>query len=167
MFKTKLLIANLAALLFLVIDRLFKNFFLNNPETIWDFILFKLQFWQNPGLAFGLDIAPMVMSIFLLPLTFLIVALLTWEMFKQYKYKDTNAIFFFAITILGAISNLIDRILYQKVVDYINFNFWPIFNLADTMIVIGIIGLMFNTLRISQKIKEKAEEEEEEEEISS
>jgi lipoprotein signal peptidase len=39
-----------------------------------------------------------------------------------------------------------DRLIYQRVTDYISFNFWPVFNLADVMIVAGIIGTIANLL---------------------
>ncbi len=37
----------------------------------------------------------------------------------------------------GATGNLIDRLLFGGVIDYIDFNFWPVFNLADIAIVAG------------------------------
>jgi signal peptidase II len=39
----------------------------------------------------------------------------------------------------GALGNLIDRLRFGKVTDFIDFHFWPIFNVADTAIVIGVI----------------------------
>jgi len=37
----------------------------------------------------------------------------------------------------GAVGNLIDRILLNYVVDYLDFRIWPVFNLADSAIVVG------------------------------
>ena len=42
----------------------------------------------------------------------------------------------------GAIGNLIDRILYKAVIDFIDFKVWPSFNIADSAISIGIILLI-------------------------
>jgi signal peptidase II len=47
----------------------------------------------------------------------------------------------------GAIGNLLDRIRYGYVVDFIQLGFWPVFNIADSCIVIGIILLSFILLR--------------------
>jgi signal peptidase II len=47
---------------------------------------------------------------------------------------------FSALTIIsGIIGNLIDRLMYGGVIDFINFKFWPIFNIADSLICIGVI----------------------------
>ncbi|TKJ17755.1 signal peptidase II [Candidatus Woesearchaeota archaeon B3_Woes] len=42
----------------------------------------------------------------------------------------------------GAIGNLIDRILYQGVIDFINLRIWPSFNIADSALSVGIILLI-------------------------
>ena len=47
----------------------------------------------------------------------------------------------------GAVGNLIDRLLYGHVVDFIDFKLWPVFNLADTSIVLGVALLAFALLR--------------------
>jgi signal peptidase II len=47
----------------------------------------------------------------------------------------------------GAVSNLIDRVSRESVVDFIDFSFWPTFNLADVWIVIGVGILVLAPLR--------------------
>ncbi len=48
--------------------------------------------------------------------------------------------------VVGAISNFIDRIWYGAVIDFIDFGFgswrWPMFNLADVYVVIGVGGII-------------------------
>ena len=41
----------------------------------------------------------------------------------------------------GATGNLIDRIWHGQVIDFIDFSFWPVFNLADCAIVVGAVWL--------------------------
>lgn len=50
----------------------------------------------------------------------------------------------FLIISAGSISNVIDRIIYGGVIDFINISFFPSFNIADLMIVYGIIQLIIN-----------------------
>lgn len=60
----------------------------------------------------------------------------------------------------GAISNLIDRVHYQFVVDFIDFYVgtwhWPAFNLADSAIVCGVIILLLDAFLKPMIVKEKA-----------
>jgi signal peptidase II len=51
---------------------------------------------------------------------------------------------FLLIAFSGAFSNFIDRILYGCVVDYIRIGSFPIFNLADTCITLGIFLFIIN-----------------------
>lgn len=46
-----------------------------------------------------------------------------------------------ALILGGAIGNLIDRTLYGYVVDFIDFHWWPVFNIADSAITVGIAVL--------------------------
>ncbi|MFN8634707.1 MAG: signal peptidase II [Chloroflexota bacterium] len=46
----------------------------------------------------------------------------------------------------GAIGNLIDRIQVGYVVDFIDLTFWPVFNIADSAICVGVAGLAFSVL---------------------
>jgi len=47
----------------------------------------------------------------------------------------------------GIMGNLIDRIKNGYVIDFINFHFWPVFNFADSFIVIGIILFFIKQVR--------------------
>ena len=46
----------------------------------------------------------------------------------------------------GAIGNLIDRIKTGLVVDFLDFRIWPVFNLADIAIVLGVAGMVYAIL---------------------
>jgi len=47
----------------------------------------------------------------------------------------------------GAIGNLVDRLRFGHVIDFIDFKFWPVFNVADSCIVVGVAVLAFLLLR--------------------
>lgn len=73
------------------------------------------------------------------------------------------ALFFFGpkrfatgLILTGAIGNIIDYCLYRHVIDFIHFTFWgysfPIFNVADSCITIGILLLLLSPKRQSQEV---------------
>ncbi|MBI2665171.1 signal peptidase II [Candidatus Woesearchaeota archaeon] len=49
----------------------------------------------------------------------------------------------YAVLLGGIIGNLIDRLVYGYVIDFLHFSFWPAFNIADTSISLSIIGLIY------------------------
>lgn len=144
-------------------------------NVIGDF--FKITFVENPGLAFGIDVnetSKLLLSIFTLIATIGIF-------YYLYKSRNEKLIVRISIALIlgGAIGNLIDRtfygvfygyapIFYGKVVDFLNFDFidftilgrtyerFPIFNIADSSVTIGVILLI---LFHHSKEKEKVESE--------
>ncbi len=53
----------------------------------------------------------------------------------------------YALILSGAASNVIDRLIFGCVIDFINLNFWPVFNLADIFIAIGAIISIINIFK--------------------
>ena len=70
-----------------------------------------------------------------------------WLIYSSIKLPRYSSLGFILIA-SGAIGNAIDRILYGKVVDFIDFHIqdlhWPVFNLADTIIFIGATLFLYN-----------------------
>ena len=70
-----------------------------------------------------------------------------WLIYSSIKLPRYSSLGFILIA-SGAIGNAIDRILYGKVVDFIDFHIedlhWPAFNVADTIIFIGAILFLYN-----------------------
>ena len=87
---------------------------------------------KNFGLAFSLPVPARIMG---LVIGLILIALLTL-LVKNFKNK--SLVVFLSLIIIGALSNVIDRIVYGYVVDYINVFVWPVFNLADVLIVVGV-----------------------------
>ena len=99
----------------------------------------------NSGISFGFfqgsgEIGRYVFTIF----AFLVSIWLIFSSFKMPRYSSLG----FILIASGAIGNAIDRIIYGKVVDFIDFYIddlhWPAFNLADTIIFIGAFLFLFN-----------------------
>ncbi|MEM3126518.1 MAG: signal peptidase II [Candidatus Woesearchaeota archaeon] len=70
------------------------------------------------------------------------IAVIGYVIYNYKKIPNKVVAFFVALIFGGAIGNLIDRIIYGYVVDFISFSFWPSFNIADSAITIGAIGLI-------------------------
>ncbi len=103
------------------------------------FYLFKpivqIIYTPNYNIAFSLPLPlPLILFFILSALAFL--SYLWWYCLKA---KNLMLLFAISLVIVGALSNLIDRFALGYVVDYVNLFIWPIFNLADCLIVAGII----------------------------
>lgn len=60
---------------------------------------------------------------------------------------DKLSSFATGLIIGGAIGNILDRILFGHVTDYLNFLFWPVFNMADSCITVGVMILLYLTIK--------------------
>lgn len=78
-----------------------------------------------------------------------VVGALTWHMWQRYIKGHT--VYGEWLVLGGAISNLWDRYWYGGVVDFIMFHYrdwvWPLFNIADCMIVVGIALMTYELLK--------------------
>lgn len=99
----------------------------------------------NPNIAWSLPIAP---AIFYFVWT-LIIAALVYTFFLSKKHSQK---LFLVLIFSGALSNLIDRIRLGCVVDFIDLGIWPVFNLADIYITIGIIFLIILNLKFQNYV---------------
>jgi signal peptidase II len=61
---------------------------------------------------------------------------------SEFKTLDKISNFPLILIFSGAISNLIDRLYFGCVIDFINLKVWPIFNLADIFICVGVFFLI-------------------------
>jgi signal peptidase II len=85
-------------------------------------------------------------------LTCFITAILTFLFFYTFvRWMNHASVLGEVMVLAGASSNLLDRIRYAGVIDFIVLSFkgfnWPVFNIADVFIVLGIALMAFNTLR--------------------
>ena len=99
----------------------------------------------NSGISFGFfQNSGEIGRYFFTAFAFLVSVWLIFSSFKLPRYSSLG----FILIASGAIGNAIDRIIYGKVVDFIDFYIndlhWPAFNLADTIIFIGACLFLFN-----------------------
>ena len=125
------------------------NLYESKP-VIQDFLHFTYVI--NDGMAFGLSFpgGKHVLLIMTILLTGFIVGFL-------WKEKNGHPLIKYGLALIlsGAIGNLIDRLLYGKVVDFLDLmigNFhWYIFNIADSSVTIGMILFIIHSIYIEQK----------------
>ena len=97
---------------------------------------FHLTYVRNTGAGFGILSGH---KILLIIITIIILSVLIIYRYKSRKIRLKEFSLIFLIS--GAVGNLIDRIRLSYVIDYLDFQVWPVFNLADIMVNIGV-GLL-------------------------
>jgi len=139
------------SLLIVVIDQLTKlaiksRFYLGETyEALGSLVRFT--FVQNPGIAFGIHFSNAWFYSFFAAVASIALLAYLYRM-RQSRFSLRLAL---ALIFGGAIGNLIDRLAYGEVVDFIEIGFanwrWPfIFNIADIGVTIGMIILIALTL---------------------
>jgi signal peptidase II len=107
--------------------------------------LVRLTYVENPGIAFGIQIGGKVMFTVMIGLASLAI------LFYLYRMRGDHfpARFALALILGGALGNLFDRIAFGRVVDFVDLDFpdfimerWPVFNVADIAVTVGMIILI-------------------------
>ena len=143
MIRIKDFILSLPVLVLFVADRVLKYYFLKNPAVKFggDFLFgLNFHFEKNFGIAFSIKLP----QLFLIILVSIIIIILISILIKSYKNKDLDLVFSLILIIVGAISNLIDRLRYGFVIDYIDLPWFTVLNLADCLITVGVGILLIN-----------------------
>ena len=130
-------------LVFLVLDQRLK-YWIRSYMTIGQSIpviygIFHITYIENPGAAFG--ILANHRFLFLL-LTIAITGIMVY-LYLSLRNKKSLAALSLGLVISGAAGNFIDRFLRGTVTDMFDFQIWPIFNIADICICIGIAILCY------------------------
>jgi signal peptidase II len=114
--------------------------------------LFNLTYIRNTGAAFGIlsgSAAAFRLPFLLLFSTVAIVFIIM--MLRRLPDRETGLITALAFILGGAIGNLIDRIAYGEVIDFLDFYWsrfhWPAFNLADSFITIGVLITVYYLIK--------------------
>lgn len=117
---------------------------------------FNIVFTWNPGTAFSLlrslgEVAPIIIIL----ATALIIGFLGYYLFR---YVSRSERFPIALIIGGALGNLIDRLRFGAVIDFLDFHVnswhWPAFNVADICICVGV-GLYLLNLFLAHRHRVK------------
>lgn len=103
---------------------------------------------QNSGGAFG--ILRGRTNLFII-ISIIVILFIIYFMLKEEK-KDYFIKTVFSFILGGAISNLIDRMRLGYVVDFIDFQVWPVFNIADSAISVGMVLLFIHLFFKKDKV---------------
>ncbi len=99
----------------------------------------RFTYVENRGAAFGLLQNQTAFFILVGIVVITVIAL----SFRYMQNPGIPLVICLGLQMGGAIGNLIDRIRSGFVVDFIDLTFWPVFNLADSAIVVGVILLAY------------------------
>jgi len=105
--------------------------------------IFHITYIQNPYSAFGLLKFHNAVFVVIALLVILIIVF-----FLRNKITEKNKLVFFSLIFLlgGSLGNMIDRLRVGSVIDFLDFRIWPIFNIADSAINLGLFLLVVHFL---------------------
>tara|TARA_Y100001970_G_scaffold42386_1_gene52805 strand:+ start:958 stop:1437 length:480 start_codon:yes stop_codon:yes gene_type:complete len=133
----------LTIILIIIFDQFTKTIIANNQlnSTIYEFSFIKIKYVLNTGVAFSLFTGINDILRYFMPVAVILL------LFLLYSYKDNIILkFAFSLQIAGAIGNFIDRLHKPGVIDFIGIGWWPLFNIADSAITIGLSLLILDTI---------------------
>ncbi len=110
------------------------------PNLIFPY--FGWQLFLNKGVAFGLPLSNNLTILITLPMIGLIAYLFYKELTKKELFTP-NLLLAWSMVLVGAVSNLLDRIIYHQVVDYFLIG-TAIINISDMLIVGGLVIYLFS-----------------------
>jgi signal peptidase II len=107
---------------------------------------FSIRHVQNSGIAFGLfsNATPAVIVVTTIAVAWMLVY------FARSGARHPVLPVALGLVIGGSISNLADRVRLGFVTDFLDFRYWPAFNLADSFIVIGV-GILLAALLLAER----------------
>jgi len=128
----------------LAADQLLKYWLVDKLSVQGEFSLLNgaltIHIYPNQGIAFGIPIY----GAWLIILLAVVVGLLLTLYFKYLKRDYPWSPLALGLVLGGAVgNNIIDRLRLGYVIDYMDFHWFPVFNLADAAIVIGVVILLY------------------------
>ena len=149
----------LIALLVVALDQLSKIWIRSNlalGESLPETGFLRLTHVRNTGAAFGLfqdQSFPLTIVAFI---GIIVVLLFVFLVPRRFPFFDTKlGKLALSLVFGGTIGNLVDRLRFGYVTDFIDIGIWPAFNIADSAVTVGVILLLYS-LRSLAKGKELA-----------
>ncbi len=149
-----LFISAVSIFFIVLLDQISKLFFINlvsvgeSIPVIRNFFHFTLV--HNTGIAFGLF---KNQGIIFIAVSIIAILFFGWFLYSRRGDQEFSGISVLALALImgGAFGNLIDRLRFGYVIDFIDFRIWPVFNIADSAITVGAAILIIKCVRFSTK----------------
>lgn len=137
------------AIVFILIDQLSKWYVLQNimEEMFLISDWFSIVVRYNEGIAFSISI----FNEFITPLVGILIICGSLAAWKYLDWRNSWYLYSFSCILAGACGNFLDRLIHGHVVDFIKIGWWPVFNIADSFITIGVVTILIHELFIHPK----------------
>jgi len=127
----KKIIYIVAGFLLVAIDQLSKLLLVGFHKN---FGFFSLNYTTNKGISFGLfQGSTIIISV---------ISVIVLGLLYYYRKEFENKEIFLTLIVSGIIGNLIDRIFLGYVRDFFDLHWFPVFNVADSLMFIGVVGFI-------------------------
>ena len=145
-FSVKKIIFSIISIIALIfIDQFTKYLAVINLKGSSPFVIikdvFELHYLENTGAAFGILSGQKIILVIVTAIIIILLALLYFKLPTDKRYTPLRIIEIFLFA--GAIGNMIDRVLYNYVIDFFYFKLinFPIFNVADCYVTVAVFVL--------------------------
>ena len=133
-------------LFFILFDFYFSDIILKTGYKLANNPVFDITFIKNQGAAFNIFEG---YRIFLITFSIIAFVLLLFYAIKHINKISIFGLFYSSMLLSGIFSNMLERIIFGYVRDFIRLMFidFPVFNISDIFINIGVLGLIFIILK--------------------
>ena len=144
--NSKIVYLFITTIFFILLNFFFSDIILQNGYKLAENPVFDITFIQNQGAAFNIFDG---YKVFLVVFAILAFVLLIYYLIKQIEKVSVIGLFFSSLLLSGIFNNMCERLMFGYVRDYIKLNFinFPIFNLSDMFINIGVFGMIIIILK--------------------
>lgn len=124
---------------------------LHSSRVVIDGLL-SITYVRNPGAAFGFlaQASPFFRAVFFVLVTLVAIGMILYYLVKSGADQPVM-VFALSLILSGALGNLIDRLRFGEVIDFIDVywrsHHWPAFNVADSAISIGAMIMILEMVR--------------------
>jgi len=138
---SKIIYIFISMVFFVLLNGFCTDLILRNGYKLPENPIFDITFIQNQGAAFNIFEG---YKVFLITFSMLAIIGILFYTIKHIKTISGLGLFFVSLLLAGIFSNMLERILFGYVRDFIKLNFvdFPVFNLSDIYINIGVLAIV-------------------------
>lgn len=144
-------------LLVILADQLSKTWIRNNlawGQSLSDTGFFRILHVHNTGAAFGIFKDHTLTLTIVDFVGIVVILLLVFVLRSRWSFLDSMLVMSaIGLVMGGTVGNLIDRLRGGHVTDFLDFKVWPVFNIADASVTIGVIIIAYCLICLAQPAK--------------